>query len=181
VVGGLIFPSKHLQAALPPERFAEQILEIERELTELHPPWKAPAKSRLGAGIVGSRGVTDMAVKARVKYLLQRRKHLFDGHDWEVVIQTAMGPNGQVQMVAMPIIPKDRHTPASLAAASRTPMAGVGGSSVTQVAKRLGVPVKTAAKLLLDCPAGTDAYQHARAKLAAGEKTKPKTKTKSPA
>jgi len=163
-----VFPSAHLRAALPPERFADQVLEIEAELTELHPSWREPARSRLGPGIVGSRGIEDLEIKARVKWLLQKRKHLYDGHDWDVVVKTALGPGGQVKMVAMPIIPRTQHTPETLAAISRVRMAGrEAQASLPQIADRLGVSLKRVEALVLDCPEGGNLYHHARRRLAA--------------
>lgn len=183
-MAALVFPSKHLLAALPPERFAAQILELEGELTELHPGWKEPARSRQGPGgrgIVGSKGISDLAVKARVKYLLQRRKHLYDGNDWEVVVKSFVGAGGDVKLMAMPVIPKHPHTSESLATASRTPMAGRGGEpTLEQIAGRLGVTLGTVAKLVLDAPDGANLYHHARKKLAEKPKRAKKRK-KTPA
>jgi len=166
--GGLIFPNKHLQGALPPEKFAAEIMEIEAELDQLHPPWKQPARSRLGRGIVGTKGIQDLEVKARCKWLLQRRKHLYDGKDWDVVVRSVHGRDGRVKMVAMPIIPRKRVTPESLRAAARKRMAGreEKQASLPQIAHRLGVPLKRLEALLLGAPEGSNLYHYARRKLA---------------
>jgi len=178
---------------MPPEEFADLILEYEAELDELHPPWRQPARSRMGAGIMGSRGVEDLEVKARVKWLLQRRKHLYDGKNWDVVVRTAIGPGGRARMVAMPIIPRTTHTPETLDAISRIRMAGKEAqASLPQIAARLGVPLKRVEALVIDCPEGGNLFHHARRKLAAAPqpapikikskaKAKPKSKAKAKA
>jgi len=177
-VKGLIFPSKHLQDALPPVRFAEQILEIEGELDQLHPAWRQPGRSRLGPrGIVGSRGIEDMNVKVRVKYLLQRRKHLYNGKDYEVVVKSIKQADGTWKMFAMPIIPRDEHTAESLAAASRLRMAGRSEqASLPQIAHRLELPLKVVEKLVLDAEPGANLFHHCRRKLAI-ELTTPSSET----
>ena len=158
----LAFPSAHLRAALPPERFAHLIVEIERELDELYPPWKTPARSRLGAGIVGTRGIEDMTVKARAKWLLQRRKHLYDGHDYPVVVRAIVTPSGVTKLIAMPIVPRRRPTAIDLAAAAQR---ATGQASLPQIAQRLGVPLAKVEALVLDAPPGADLYGHAKRKL----------------
>lgn len=177
----LVFPSAHLTAALPPERFAAVVVGIEAELDQLHPPWRQPARRRQGAGIVGSAGITDLELKARVKYLLQRRRHLYDGNDWEVVVKSTVGPGGKVKLMAMPIIPRNQHTPASLAAVSRMRMAGrEAQASLPQIADRLSISLKRVETLVLDCPAGGNLFHHCRRRLAvdpqAGAPAKPARK-----
>ena len=164
----LVMPSKHLQAALPPDRFAEQILDIEAELDQLHPAWRQPARSRLGPrGIVGSRGIDDLHLKARVKYLLQRRKHLYNGHDYEVVIKSVKKPDGGFKLFAMPIIPRDRYTAESIAAASQMRMAGQAEqASLPQIADRLRIPLKQVEQYILDAEPGANLFHHCRRKLA---------------
>jgi len=184
----LVFPNAHLIKALPPERFAAQVLEIEKELDDLYPSWRQPARSRMGTagrGIMGTRGIEDLEVKARCKYLLQRRKYLYDGKDWEVVVQTTTDPSGRVRMFAGPADSKPQFTAESVALAARTPMAGQEHqASLPQIAHRLQVPIERVERAILDAPDGANLYHWCRAKLSkAPEPPKPKTKkrTKKPA
>jgi len=115
------FPDQHLKGSKP-LRYADKIAEIEAELDAIHPGWSEPVKSRRGRGMKGTIGIEDIELKARVKYLLQRRKHLYAGKDWEVVIKSITGGNGQVRLWAMPLIPRGGPTPEQIAAAAVTPL-----------------------------------------------------------
>ena len=170
----LIVPDVHLRAAMPPERFAADIVRIEDELDRLHPAWRQPIRHRRSPpGIIGSQGITDLEVKARVKWLLQRRKHLYQGEDLEVVVKAIPGTDGR--MVAMPLFPRFRHTPASLRQASERPMAGKSSNwqqaSLPKIADRLGVSLESVEAAILDAPAGANLYAWARKKIAARGRT----------
>lgn len=186
---GLVFPTAHLRAALPPPQFAEEVARIEAELDQIHPPWRQPL-GRGRVGIVGSAGIEgDDARKARVKWLLQRRKHLYDGRDYDVVVTAYKGRGGVTKMMAHPIIPRERLTPEEVSAAARRswlkPEEQVHQASIPQIADLLRVPVERVERALLDAPEGANLLAWARKKLQAAdngaplpEKPKPARKSK---
>jgi hypothetical protein len=165
--------AKHLMDLLPPEEFAAEVLEIERELTQLHPPWREPLRSRLGPnerGIVGSCGIPDDDIprRARGKYLLQRRKYLYDGKNLDVVVLAAETRNGRVRMAAGPVSQPRRHYRSEdireLARAKwpeRAPLM----DQVPAVCQALGLDGETVRRALIDCPATSDPIAHVRQKL----------------
>ncbi len=168
---GLVFPDSHLRAAMPPERFAAEILRIEQELDEVHPTWRDPVmRGGRPAGIVGSYGIDDLERKARVKYLLQRRKHLYDGKDWEVIVKMGADRSGNPKLFAMPVISKPRPTQMDIAAASRRVWAKQ--PSLPQVADRLGVSLKQVETWILDCPEGEGIFHHCRRRKMAADKAR---------
>jgi len=168
-IPGLIFPTAHLRAALPPARFAEEIMRIEAELDQVHPPWRQPVGGKGRIGIVGSAGIEDDARKARVKWLLQRRKHLYDGKDYDVVVTSYKGRDGRMKMVAHPVIPKNEHTPESISEAAKRswlrPEERVYQASVPVIANTLRVSVERVERALIDAPEGANLLTWARRKL----------------
>ncbi len=180
---GLIFPSRHLlKKAVPPDRFAAEILEIEKELDDLYPAWRQPSRSRLApnnTGIMGTRGIEDMEVKARAKVLLQRRKYLYDGKDFHPVLVTVQGADGRIRMFAHSAESKVTHTREGLHAASQTRRQSVEQqASIEQIARAMKVTPRQVEALVLDAPPGANLYHWARAKINARPKPTPKPATK---
>lgn len=162
---GIILTPAALPGVIPPDEFAEAIFEIERELDELHPVWKQPAKSRLGPsgrGIVGSRGITETKVLVRVKWLLQRRKLLYQGKDWKVTIRRTTGRDGQPSLVALVSKPRSSYSNADIQAMAETP---IRQPSLPEIAHKMGISVKRAEALADGCPAGRSLYRHIRHRL----------------
>ena len=163
----------HLHAFLPPEWAAQEVMEIERELTQLHPPWREPMFSRLGPGnrgIVGSSGIPDDDIerRARVKYLLKRRKYLYDGKDIEVVVLAAESRRGRVKMAAGPANQPRRHySPADVRELARRkwPERAPLNAQVPTVCEALGLSREVVEKALVDCPGTSDPVKHVRRKL----------------
>lgn len=172
---GIRIGDEHLRAALPPDRFAAEILELERELDELHPPWRQPMKRRRGRpGIVGSRGIEDIETKSRVKWLLQRRKYLYAGKDWDVTVSAVEKRDGSFRLFAHPLIPRQRHTARSLARAARygrrssssdSAPAAPAAPSLPAIAFELGVSLERVERAVLDAPRGADLLSYARSRL----------------
>lgn len=111
----------------PPTQFAEAIAEIEKELDARYPAWREPVNTRRGpgSGFKGSMGLDakkQPELKARVKYLLQRRKHLYDGEDVECRVHTWEKADGTIGMVAYPLRQRRAVTPESVAAAALAPL-----------------------------------------------------------
>ena len=163
----------HLHAALPPEQFAAEIMEIERELDQVVPDWQEPMFSRLGPQGRGIRGTASIAKddverRSRAKYLLQRRKYLYDGHDWAVVVLTAESKRGPPRMGAGPARRTRRHyTPDDVRELSRRkwPERLPLMAQVPAVCEALGLDIETVERALVDCPATSDPTAHVRGKL----------------
>ena len=170
-MGPLVFPSAHLTKACPPPEYAEEIVRIEAELDQIHPPWRRPARSRMGPGIVGSAGIEDVERKARVKWLLQRRKHLYDGKNWVVVVTAIKGRDGGTKLHAHPVIPRPDHTPEAITAAARRswlrPEEQMHQASLPQIADQLRVPLERVERAVLDAPEGANLLAYVRKKLMA--------------
>lgn len=155
MISGLVFPTKHLRGITPPEEFAEEILRIEAELDQVHPTWKASLSGKGGKpGIRGSAGIEkDDSRKARVKWLLQRRKHLYDGKNFDVVVTSYIGRDGRAKMVAHPVVPRTNHTSESLAKDARRswlkPDEKVYDLNASQLADLLRVPEDRVVRALL--------------------------------
>ena len=159
-------------------------MEIEAELDQIHPDWSKAASSRLGRGIVGTRGITDQPTKARAKYLLQRRKYLYAGNDWDVIVRTFDRADGSVGMVAEPLRPKREHTAASIrkAATQSRLSEGPQQASLPRIAHTLGATLEQVETWVSDCPSGANVYAWARRKAQeAPPKPKRARKRKPPA
>lgn len=88
-----------LPTGAPPERFATEVAVIETELNAIWPPWRTPQQTKRGMGIEGSMGIDDLALKVRVKYLLQVRAYRLQNRDWDAqVIQVGPG-----KLLAIPL------------------------------------------------------------------------------
>lgn len=121
--------TRHLALdAKPPEWAADEIVAIEHELDTLYPPWRRRLTSKSGkVGIVGSRGCEDLGKRARVKWLLQRRKYLYAGRDWQVRILSYTDRRGLPRMIAAPHRPRPvRMSAAQIQAAAERSSTAVG-------------------------------------------------------